>query len=117
MIENHLKNAAQFTETDEDPTEEYNVRIKEWADRGLEAGEISEDMHKFATNEGLTDELHMAVPKPNYKTHKPNPNTIRTITVGVSTPVHSLSKLCSDGIQHLASPEVLPQMMKSTKAV
>ena len=64
----------------------------------------------------------MANPKPQYKTHKidqegkmVDPVPIRTFTVGSGTPVHKLSKLCSNAIQHLVNKENLPRNNQSTR--
>ena len=44
-----------------------------------------------------------------------DPVPIRTITVGSGTPVHNLSKLCSNAIQHLVNKENLPRNNQSTR--
>ena len=70
------------------------------------------------------EELHLANLQPKYKTHKndetgnmKDPVPIRTITIGSGTPVHRLSELCSKAIEHLVTPEHLPNMSQSTEAV
>ena len=44
-----------------------------------------------------------------------DPVPIRTITVGSGTPVHNLSKLCSNAIQHLVNEKNLPRNNQSTR--
>ena len=44
-----------------------------------------------------------------------DPVPIRTITVSSGTPVHNLSKLCSNAIQHLVNKENLPRNNQSTR--
>ena len=92
-----------------------------WADRRLEAGEITAEQHKFVTNIGDT---HAAIPKALYKTHKVDgegnmldPIPVRNLTVGIGTPVHAQSKLCQIGIEHLTSRQELPRRNKSTREV
>ena len=46
-----------------------------------------------------------------------DPVPIRTLTVGVNTPVQPLSKFCQLGIEHLTSIKELPRRSKSTKEV
>ena len=129
LIENGLKNIERYAETDESPMEDYIEKIENFAAAGLRTGEISEEQYRFITNKQKPslasqqeEEIHLANPKPQYKTHKldaegnmVNPVPIRTITVGTGTPVHRLSKLCSMAGQHLATKEHLPSMDSSTK--
>ena len=129
LIEDGLKNRERFDEVDESPLEDYNVKIERWAAEGLRSGELSDQMYRFVTNtekpsasSRQAEELHLANPKPQYKTHKTDdqgqmvdPVPIRTITVGTGTPVHKLSKLCSVAIEHLPNKQNLPRMNKSTR--
>ena len=121
LIKNDLENPTFYRELDRDPGEEYSDRIKAWADRGLQSGEIDSDQQAFVTN---TENILNARPKPQLKTHKVDdqgnmldPVPIRNISVGTGTRVHSLSKLCQIGIQHLTSKEKLPRRDKSTNEV
>ena len=121
LIKNDLENTVHYKELDIDPKYEYAGKVREWADRGLRTGEITEEMHGFVTN---PDNNENARPKPVYKTHKTddegnlqNPVPIRNITVGTGTVVHALSKLCQMSLEHLTTEEHLPRMDKSTKAV
>ena len=83
------------------------------ANKGLEAGEITGEQHKFVTK---LDKTHAALPKALYKTHKVDghgdmldPIPVRNLTVGANTPVHAQSKLWQVAIQHLTSKEETPQ--------
>ena len=129
QIELELQNTDQYKEANGDPTAGYNDIIEEYAAKGLRHGEITEQQARYITNKQVgqsiqgAESLHPANPKPQYKTHKrdeagnmKDPVQIRSITVGCGTPVHSLSKLCSKAIEHLA-PAHLPRMNQSTKAV
>ena len=89
--------------------------------KGSDKGEIDAKQAQFVTN---LEETHAANPKPLYKTHKcdcndnmVDPVPIRTLTVGVNTPVQPLSKFCQLGIEHLTSKKELPRRSKSTKEV
>ena len=128
MIEEGLKNRERFEEVDENPMEDFNVKIENWALEGLRTGELSDKIYRFVTNKPAAsshqaaEELHLANPKPQYKTQKKDddgnmvdPVPIRTITVGTGTPVHSLSKLCSLAIEHLPNKNILPRVNKSTR--
>ena len=128
MIEEGLKNRERFEEVDENPMEDFNVKIENWALEGLRTGELSDKIYRFVTNKPAAsshqaaEELHLANPKPQYKTHKKDddgnmvdPVPIRTITVGTGTPVHSLSRLCSLAIEHLPNKNILPRVNKSTR--
>ena len=57
--------------------EEYTNTIENFADQGLRDGEITEQQYRYITNRQKPstsiqkeEELHMANPKPQYKTHK-----------------------------------------------
>ena len=128
LIEEGLKNRERFEECAENPMEDFNVKIENWANEGLRSGELSDEMYRFVTNRQAAsnpqepEELHLANPKPQYKTHKKDadgnmldPVPIRTITVGTGTPVHSLSKLCSKAIEHLSNKRILPRMNQNTR--
>jgi hypothetical protein len=104
IVEN-LSNPVHYTETDDNPMEEYKQEIKQWAEAALENNEIDDKQFRYVTN---IEETHLAIPKPLYKTHKTDgagnmldPVPIRTLTVGCGTPVHPLSKLCQLSIEHL----------------
>ena len=116
-----LTNPTHYTEQETDPFEEFCDEIKFFAAEALEKEEINEKIYDFITN---IDETHLARPKPLYKTHKRdengemiNPVPIRTVTVGVNTPVQPLSKLCQLAIEHLTVKSELPNNCKSTKEV
>ena len=120
-IQAELSNNTYYTETNDDPKEDFIDEIKFWAAEAFENEEINEKQYKFVTN---IDDTHLAIPKPLYKTHKKDENgemldpvPIRTLTVGCGTPVHPLSKLCQLAIEHLTSKEELPRNCKSTKDV
>ena len=130
LIEVGLKNRERFAERNDSPLEEYVERIERFAADALAKDEIDDKQYRFITNKQKpskssqqeASEIHLANPKPQYKTHKVDgegqmvdPVPIRTITVGSGTPVHSLSKLCSVAIQHLVNSENLPRMNQSTK--
>ena len=130
LIEVGLKNRERFAERNDSPLEEYVERIERFAADALANEEIDDKQYRFITNkqkpskssQQAASEIHLANPKPQYKTHKVDqegqmvdPVPIRTITVGSGTPVHSLSKLCSVAIQHLVNTENLPRMNQSTK--
>ena len=130
LIEETLGNLENYREQEDNPIDTYNAKIDEYAARSLREGEISEKQARFISNQQKNppsheeEELHLANPQPKYKTHKKDeagnmldPVPIRTITVGSVTPVHRLSELCSKAIQHLVTPEHLPNMSQSTKAV
>ena len=89
--------------------------------KGSDKGEIDAKQAQFVTN---LEETHAANPKPLYKTHKRDcndnmvdPVPIRTLTVGVNTPVQPLSKFCQLSIEHLTSKKEPPRRSKSTKEV
>ena len=96
LLENDLKNPVYYTELPNDPSEEDKNAVINWANEGLDAGEITSEQHKFITK---LDKTHAAIPKALYKTHKVDglgnmldPIPIRNLTVGVNTPVHAQSK-------------------------
>ena len=116
-----LSDPVFYTETDDNPIENFKDEIQNWADDALENEEINTKQHRFVTD---SNETHLANPKPLYKTHKTDgdgvmldPIPIRTLTVGCGTPVHSLSKLCQLSIEHLTSKDELPRNCKSTKEI
>ena len=121
QITNDLQNPTYYRELDSDPGEAYSEKIKAWADRALQSGEIDSDQHAFVTN---PENTLNAKPKPTLKTHKvdlagnrPDPVPIRNIHVGVGTRVNSLSKLCQVAVEHLTTREHLPRRDKSTNQV
>jgi hypothetical protein len=46
-IEEKLENVEQYTNVDGAPITDYNKKIKEWADKGLEKHEIDGKMYNF----------------------------------------------------------------------
>ena len=117
QIQDELGNVTYYNEVEEDPTENFKQRINNWVAKGSDKGEIDAKQAQFVTN---LEETHAANPKPLYKTHKRDcndnmvdPVPIRTLTVGVNTPVQPLSEFCQLGIEHLTSKKELPRRSKS----
>ena len=61
LIEQELGNSTFYTPLLSDPTEEFKTEVVNWADKHLDEGNISNDMHKFATD---IKDSHPANPKP-----------------------------------------------------
>ena len=92
-----------------DPTEEYTKKVREWADKNLEEGNITKSMHTFVTD---IEDSHASNPKPLYKTHKTdengemiNPVPIRNVQTACGTPVANLSKVMQCNISHLTTKQ------------
>ena len=50
LIENDLCNEIHYREIGDDPTEEFKEKVQTWADKNLEEGNITKNMHTFVTN-------------------------------------------------------------------
>ena len=128
QIEASLQDPEQYEEVEDNPMDIFKNQIEEYAARKVKEGELTEQQYRFVTNTQIrpssqqAEELHLANPKPQPKTHKVDdeenlldPLPSRVITVGSGTVPHPLSKLCSEAIKHLVTPQNLPR--NNTKTV
>ena len=116
-----LCNQIHYEKVEKDPSVKFTDVVRKWADRNLDKGDLTQDMHKFVTN---SENLHTARPKPLFKTHKRNSNgdivkpcPIRNVITACGTPVYNLAKFVQTTISHLVCKKNLPLRTGSTSDV
>ena len=98
---------SSFVELEHDPTKLHIEKVKLWAEKWHQLGEISKDWKNYVIN---TD----AKPGKNstlYKTHKPG-NPVRLLTSGCNTAIENLARF----VEVICAPlaENLPSRIKNT---
>ena len=83
-----------------DPSPEIIKKVKNWADKYNNVGEICDDVSVFVKN---IDSSHLAKCKPLIKTHKEPPYPHRLLLSGSGTPTQFLSKFIQVALAHFTN--------------
>ena len=93
---------SSFQKLDHDPTSEHIQKVKEWADKWHNEGEITSEWKEFIVNENAKPGKNSTL----YKTHKEG-NPVRLLTSGCNTAIENLSRfieiVCAPFTENLRS--------------